>query len=171
MQPRRASIADIPELVRLRAVALDSLGVDPGLPQSPWRHIARTWFEQRITGHQDWHCLVIGGGPGEPLLASGIAWVTYHLPGPRWPDGRRGYVDGMVTDSAARGRGYARKILDGLVTWLEESGIHYIQLHASPDGMPLYKSAGFTDARYPAMDLITPATPVVAGIGDRPAHG
>lgn len=158
-QPRRASTDDIPELVRLRAVALDSLGVDPGPPQSPWRHIARTWFEQRITGHQDWCCLVIGGAPGEPLLASGIAWVTYHLPGPQWPDGRRGYIDGMVTDIAARGRGYARTILGGLVAWLEESGIQYIQLHASRDGVPVYKSAGFTDARYRAMDLITPYPP------------
>jgi GNAT superfamily N-acetyltransferase len=159
MQPRRASTDDIPELVRLRAVALDSLDVDPGPPQSPWRHIAPKWFEQRITGHEDWLCLVIGGAPGEPLLASGIAWVTYHLPGPQWPDGRRGYIDGMVTDISARGRGYARTILGGLVAWLEESGIHYIQLHASRDAMPVYKSAGFTDPRYPAMDLITPHPP------------
>ena len=85
--------------------------------------------------------------------------VTYHPPGPQWPDGRRGYIDGMVTDIAARGRGYARTILGGLVARLEESGIHYIQLHASPDGMPLYKSAGFTSAPYPAMDLITPHPP------------
>jgi GNAT superfamily N-acetyltransferase len=156
VQPRRASTEDIPELVRLRAVALDSLGVDPGPPQSPWRQFARTWFEQRITGRRDWLCLVIGCEPGQPLLATGIAWVTYHLPGPQWPDGRRGYIDGMVTDIGARGRGYARAILGGLVSWLEESGIHYIQLHASSDGIPVYKSAGFAHARYPAMDLITP---------------
>jgi ribosomal protein S18 acetylase RimI-like enzyme len=156
VQPRRASTEDIPELVRLRAVALDSLGADPGPPQSPWRQFARIWFEQRITGHQDWLCLVIGGELGQPLLAAGMAWVTYHLPGPQWPDGRRGYIDGMVTDIAARGRGYARAILGGLVSWLEESGIHYIQLHASPEGIPVYKSAGFADARYRAMDLITP---------------
>ncbi|WP_143660388.1 hypothetical protein [Streptomyces sp. JHA26] len=39
--------------------------------------------------------------PGEPLLACGMAWITYHLPGPRRPDGRRGYLDGVVTGAPA----------------------------------------------------------------------
>jgi hypothetical protein len=89
---------------------------------------------------------VIGSKPGGPLLATGMDSVTYHLPGPQWPDGRRGYIDGMVTDITARGRGHARTILGGLVAWLEESGIHFIQLHASPDGISVYKSAGFADS-------------------------
>src|SRR5260370_1863019 len=100
MQPRRPSTEDIPELVRLRAVALDSLGVDPGPPQSPWRHIAPKWFEQRITGHRDWLCLVIGGAPGEPLLASGIPWATYHLPRPPSPHPPPGSPPPIVTHTS-----------------------------------------------------------------------
>ncbi|ANB10564.1 hypothetical protein SAM40697_6611 [Streptomyces ambofaciens] len=100
-------------------------------------------------------CLVVGDRPGEPLLACGMAWVTYHLPGPHWPDGRRGYLDGIVTDAPARGRGYARRIVDELVDWLNGAGIHYIQLHTSQAGRPVYEAAGFVDGRYPGMDLIT----------------
>jgi GNAT superfamily N-acetyltransferase len=155
MQPRKASPDDIPELVRLRATALDSLGVDPGSDDAPWRRIAHNWFAQRISERPDWTCLVIGGEPGEPLLAAGMAWVTYHLPSPQWVDGRRGYIDGMVTDGPARGRGHAGRIVAALVDWLNGHGIHYIQLHASSDGEPVYKAAGFTAARYPGMDLIT----------------
>ncbi|MFJ8948418.1 GNAT family N-acetyltransferase [Streptomyces sp. NPDC102395] len=155
MQPRKASTADIPELIRLRAVALESLGTDPGPVDTPWRRNARDWFDERINRRDDCVCLVVGGDPGEPLLACGMAWVTYHLPGSRWPDGRRGYLDGIVTDTPARGRGHARRIVDELVDWLHEASIHYIQLHASGAGKPVYEAAGFVTGRYPGMDLIT----------------
>ncbi|MET9446783.1 GNAT family N-acetyltransferase [Streptomyces cinerochromogenes] len=155
MRPRKASTADIPELIRLRAVALESLGTDPGPADAPWRRIARDWFDERINRRDDCVCLVVGGDPGEPLLACGMAWITYHLPGSRWPAGRRGYLDGIVTDAPARGRGHARRIVDELVGWLHGAGIHYIQLHASEAGKPVYEAAGFVTGRYPGMDLIT----------------
>ncbi|MGW0392454.1 N-acetyltransferase family protein [Streptomyces sp. NPDC003042] len=158
-QPRPATPADIPELIRLRAVALASLGVDPGPTDAPWRNVAADWFRERLTERPDVHCLVAGGEPGEPLLATGMAWVTYHLPSPRWTDGRRGYLDGIVTDEAARGRGHGRRIVDGLVAWLNGTGIHYIQLHASADGEPVYKAAGFETGAYPGMDLFTEPEP------------
>ncbi|WP_051788567.1 GNAT family N-acetyltransferase, partial [Streptomyces sp. NRRL S-575] len=160
MQPRPAVPADIPELIRLRAVALDALGVDPGPADAAWREVAHAWFLERVGDRPDVRCLVVGGAPGEPLLATGMAWVTHHLPSPRWTDGRRGYLDGIVTDAPARGRGHGRRIVDALVGWLDDIGIHYVQLHTSPDGEPVYRAAGFTAGRYPGMDLFTgPASP------------
>ncbi|MFJ6940055.1 GNAT family N-acetyltransferase [Streptomyces sp. NPDC101132] len=153
--PRRATPEDLPELVRLRAVALTSLGVDPGPADAPWREVAHAWFTERLTARPDHTCLVIGGGPGERLEACGLAWVTYHLPGPLWTDGRRGYLDGIVTDTGARGKGYGRRIVSGLVDWLNARGLTYIQLHASTDGKPLYSSLGFTPSQFLGMDLHT----------------
>ncbi|MEV7726043.1 GNAT family N-acetyltransferase [Streptomyces sp. NPDC087917] len=158
MRPRPALPADVPELVRLRAVALASLGVDPGPEDAPWRDVARGWFLERLVGRDDVRCLVVGGAPGQPLLATGMAWVTYHLPSPRWTDGRRGYLDGIVTDGSARGQGHGRRIVDGLTDWLAGIGIHYVQLHASSDGESVYRAAGFTTGRYPGMDLFTDPT-------------
>ncbi|MFD9570023.1 hypothetical protein ACFWBI_09275 [Streptomyces sp. NPDC059982] len=37
MQVRPAALDDVPELIRLRAVALDSLGTGPGPADAPWR--------------------------------------------------------------------------------------------------------------------------------------
>ncbi|MFI5526978.1 GNAT family N-acetyltransferase [Kitasatospora sp. NPDC051853] len=153
MDPRPATPADIPELVRLRAVALAGLGVDPGPADAPWRASAHDWFAERLTGRDDLRCLVVGGAPGEPLAATGLAWVTHHLPSPPRPDGRRGYVDGMVTDVTARGHGHARRIVDALTAWLGSLGVHYVQLHASAAGEPVYRAAGFVDGAYPGMDL------------------
>jgi ribosomal protein S18 acetylase RimI-like enzyme len=147
-------VADGPELVRLRALMLQHLGVDPGPADAPWRRAAQQWFEQHLTDDHGWACFVVGGNPGETLLASGISWITHHLPGPRWPDGRRGYIAGMITDTSARRRGYARDILRHLIAWFAELGIDYIELHASPDGEPLYHAAGFVPASQPAMELI-----------------
>ncbi|MEU6865270.1 GNAT family N-acetyltransferase [Streptomyces sp. NPDC046876] len=156
--PRPATPADIPELIRLRAVALAALGVEPGGDDAAWRDVARGWFLERIEERSDVHCLVVGGEPGEPLFATGMAWVTYHLPRPQYTDGRRGYLDGIVTDDAARGQGHARRIVDGLVAWLNDNGIHYIQLHASSAGEPVYKAAGFVPGHFPGMDLFTTPT-------------
>ncbi|MFB6806357.1 GNAT family N-acetyltransferase [Streptomyces sp. NPDC056387] len=161
--PRPAVPDDIPELVRLRGVALAALGVDPGPLDAAWRGVARGWFLERISERADVHCLVVGGAPGEPLVATGMAWITYHLPSPLWTDGRRGYLDGIVTDEGARGQGHGRRIVDGLTTWLNGSGIHYIQLHASPDGEPVYRAAGFVPGRYPGMDLFTTPLPTPQG--------
>ncbi|MFJ2822499.1 GNAT family N-acetyltransferase [Streptomyces toxytricini] len=157
--PRPATAADVPELVRLRAVALAALGVDPGPADAAWRGVAPAWFRERINARADVHCLVVGGAPGERLVATGMAWVTYHLPRPQYTDGRRGYLDGIVTDEGFRGQGHARRIVDGLVAWLNGIGIHYIQLHASSDGEPVYKAAGFVPSHFASMDLFTTPTP------------
>ncbi|MDH6132832.1 GNAT superfamily N-acetyltransferase [Kitasatospora sp. MAA4] len=156
MQPRQALPGDIPELVRLRAVALEGLGVDPGPDDAPWRASARGWFGKRVGRRADWECFVVGGAPGEPLVAAGMAWVTYHLPSPVRLDGRRGYIDGMVTDGSARGQGHAGRIVGELVGWLGELGVRFVQLHASADGAPVYERAGFVAAHYPGMDLTVP---------------
>ncbi len=158
ISPRPATPEDIPELIRLRAVALAALGVDPRDGDAAWRDVAPGWFLERIEDHPDVHCLVVGGEPGEPLMATGMAWVTYHLPRPQYTDGRRGYLDGIVTDDAFRGQGHARRIVDGLVAWLNGNGIHYIQLHASSAGEPVYKAAGFVPSHFTSMDLFTTPT-------------
>ncbi|MEU8461132.1 hypothetical protein [Streptomyces sp. NPDC029003] len=112
MQVRPAALDDVPELIRLRAVALDSLGTDPGPADAPWRAAADGWFRERLSGRADVRCLVVGG------------------------------------------RGHGRRIVDGLVEWLGGLGVHLVQLHASADGEPVYRAAGFTAARYPGMDLV-----------------
>ncbi|GGT31084.1 MULTISPECIES: GNAT family N-acetyltransferase [Streptomyces] len=157
--PRPATPDDVPELVRLRAVALAALGVDPGADDAPWRAVAPGWFLERINERADVHCLVVGGAPGERLVATGMAWVTYHLPRPQYTDGRRGYLDGIVTDEGFRGQGHGRRIVDGLVAWLNGIGIHYVQLHASSDGEPVYKAAGFVPSHFASMDLFTTPAP------------
>ncbi|URM89208.1 hypothetical protein LUW75_03375 [Streptomyces sp. MRC013] len=73
MQLREAVTADVPELIRLSAVALEGLCMDPEPADTPWRRIAHGWFEERINHRDDRVCLVVGGEPGKPLPACGMA--------------------------------------------------------------------------------------------------
>lgn len=80
--------------------------------------------------------------PGQ-LLAAGAGWVETRLPGPRRMDGRTGHVQSMCTDPAARRQGHARRVFAALLDFFAEQGVRKIELHATPEGAPLYASFGF----------------------------
>lgn len=151
-QPRVATTADIRELVELRAVMLASLGQDAGGADAPWRGHAATWFGERLARQADWTFQVVGP-PGGTLAACGAAWLTEHLPGPSAPDGRRGYIAFMCTRPEARRQGHGRAILERLIEWTAARGVARLELHASPDGLELYRRAGFREDPYLAMHL------------------
>jgi GNAT superfamily N-acetyltransferase len=154
LSPRAAVTADIPELVNLRAVMLTSLGQDAGAEDAPWRQHAATWFGERLARPDDWTFQVVGP-QGGTLAACGAAWLTEHVPGPSAPDGRRGYLAFMCTRPEARRRGHGRAILARLIDWTTARGVARLELHASPDGLEMYRRAGFRDGPYLAMHLTT----------------
>ena len=83
--------------------------------------------------------------PGDPvrLVACGAAVVMTRLPTVGQLDGRIGYIQWMSTDPDFRRRGLARKVLSELLTWLAARGVDNVELHASSEGAPLYRSEGF----------------------------
>jgi GNAT superfamily N-acetyltransferase len=83
--------------------------------------------------------------PDEPgrLVACGGGVVMRRLPNPKHPDGRAGYVQWMSTEPAFQRRGHARAVLRAVLSWFEGQGVDNIELHATPEGAPLYRSEGF----------------------------
>jgi len=74
-------------------------------------------------------------GSGQPQWSAGARLQHEHRP--QW-----------------RRRGYARACLDALLGWFrDETEARVINLNASGDGIALYKSLGFTEPRYPALQL------------------
>jgi GNAT superfamily N-acetyltransferase len=66
-------------------------------------------------------------------------------------------VFNMSTDPHHRHRGYARACLNALLTWYRnETEATVINLNATGDGVALYRSLGFTEPRYPALQLRVP---------------
>jgi GNAT superfamily N-acetyltransferase len=88
----------------------------------------RTWLAQTEGGR------VVSGG--------GIAIVPW--PGnPDFPDSRRGWILNIYTEPEFRGRGIARRIMDTMIAWCRNEGFHYVSLHDSNAGRPLYEKLGF----------------------------
>jgi len=150
---RRAVAADAAALTRLRAVMLSDMGMlaagaDPG-----WRDKAEAWFARRLDGKDDFAAFVIE----DPDLGvvSCVAGVSdRHAPGPGNPGGVQGLIFNMSTDPRRRRRGYARACLDALLGWFrDETEARVINLHATGDGIALYRSLGFSEPRYPALQL------------------
>jgi GNAT superfamily N-acetyltransferase len=81
------------------------------------------------------------GVPGR-LVACGAGAVSERLPGPA-ADARVGYIQWMSTEPDFRRRGLGRAVLRALLEWFESEGVDSVELHASPDGAPLYRSEGF----------------------------
>jgi ribosomal protein S18 acetylase RimI-like enzyme len=77
-----------------------------------------------------------------------------HAPGPGSPGGVQGLVFNMSTDPQCRRRGYARACLDALLAWFrDETEARVIDLNATGDAIATYRSLGFTEPRYPALQL------------------
>ncbi|MGW5668925.1 GNAT family N-acetyltransferase [Micromonospora sp. NPDC003776] len=149
---RRAAAADAAALTRVREVMLSEMGMlttgDPG-----WRDKAEAWFARRLDDKDDFAAFVIDH-PDLGVVSCAAGVCDRHAPGPGNPGGVQGLVFNMSTDSEFRRRGYARACLDALLAWFrDETEARVINLNATGDGTALYRSFGFTEPRYPALQL------------------
>ena len=150
---RRAAVADAAALTRLRAVMLSDMGMlaagsDPG-----WQDKAEVWFAQRLDDEGDFAAFVVEDlDLGVVSCAAGVC--DRHAPGPGNPGGVQGLIFNLSTDPRRRRRGCARACLDALLAWFrEDTEARVINLNATGDGIALYRSLGFSEPRYPALQL------------------
>jgi GNAT superfamily N-acetyltransferase len=140
---RRATPSDAAELVRLRRVMYDAMGVDHSSPE--WAASAEAVLRESLAaGRMAAFVVEEGGRP----VACGVGMVEQRLPGPRNPSGLHGYVQSMATEPEARRRGHARAVFGALMEWFAEQGVTSVDLHATELGAPLYRSFGFSEPRH-----------------------
>ena len=152
---RPATIDDVPELVRLRGVMLGSIsGQHPA--SGPWQESASRTLRERLPAGSLAGFVV--ERPDEPgrLAACAVGVIEQRLAGPTNPTGAIGHVFNVVTDPDHRRRGYARACMGALLDWYHRRGIVRIDLNASAEGGPLYRSLGFTPRTVPSMRLSRP---------------
>jgi ribosomal protein S18 acetylase RimI-like enzyme len=149
---RRAGPDDAAELTRLRVLMFADMGRDPGLLDGDWRRRNVAHFRRRLA-ETDVFAAYVVDRPGGGLAACAVGWLNEHLIGTANQIGRVGYIANMSTDPAYRRRGYGRATLVALLAWLRSTGITTVDLHATPDGEPLYRSLGFTEPTDRALTL------------------
>lgn len=143
MSLRRANPSDAAELVRLRRVMFEAMGVDHSAPE--WAANADEVLRRCLASGEMAAFVVEEDGR---VVAGGVGMVAQRLPGPKNPSGLHGYVQSMATDPESRGRGHARAVFAALLEWFEERGVTSVDLHATGEGAPLYRSFGFSEPRH-----------------------
>ncbi|WP_155372378.1 GNAT family N-acetyltransferase [Catellatospora vulcania] len=153
IETRRAVAGDAAELVRLRAVMLSAMAGQPVEP-GPWQQEALALLQTRLGEPEPVmaaYVVDVPGGAG--LAACAVGTIDVRLGGPANPSGRTGYVYNVVTDVAYRRRGYSRACMEALLGWFAERGVTTVDLRATGDGEPLYRSLGFAPVSYTALRL------------------
>ena len=148
---RRATINDVGTLVNFRIRFLNELG---NHPENEETEILRNSLKQYFSESIPSNCFVgwLAECEGKTVGTSGM--VVWHMPG-RYrglEEGKLGYILNMYTLPEARGKGICTRLLDELMKEARKLGLKYLQLHASEDGVSIYKKAGFT---YPKQTEMT----------------
>jgi GNAT superfamily N-acetyltransferase len=139
---RRASVDDVESLVDYRVRFLNELYGHPENDETEiLRGSLREYFREAIPSG----CFVawLAERNGKTVGTSGM--VVWQMPG-RYgglESGRLGYILNMYTVPEARRKGICTRLLDELIREAKASGIKYLHLHASEDGISIYRKAGF----------------------------
>ncbi|MFB6393664.1 GNAT family N-acetyltransferase [Polymorphospora lycopeni] len=173
VEVRRAVVDDAAELVRLRGLMLRAMGIgDPGAED--WQPVALRSLRDRLAepdgslvafvvdqpAAPDDQPVDPAGSTGPPRLAACVVGVVERRLGtPDNPSGEIGYVFNVSTDPGYRRRGYSRALMAALLDWYRERGIMVVDLVATGDGVPLYRSMGFEPSAMPLMHLTLPIDP------------
>ncbi len=137
---RLATPDDAFELVRLRAIMFESMGV-PEIDPS-WRLECRTHLADRL-GTGEIVGAVVESSDGSQLASSGLAEIAVRIPSPTNRGGLSAYLSSFSTEPGWRRPWMARLVLGLLLGHLEEAGVRRVELHAAADGLPLYAAYGF----------------------------
>jgi len=88
----------------------------------------------------------------EPLSFGGM--VVQEIPGHfQFLSGRQGYILNMYTLPEYRGKGISTKVLYKLIDEAKAEGLTKVYLHATEDGINIYKKAGFEVSSWPVLEM------------------
>ncbi len=147
---RAAALDDVAELLRLRRVMFESMGVearDPGWVESCRHHLEEHLATEALYG------AVVDHPYGAGAVASGLVEFHARIPGAQNVLGRTAYVSSIATDAAFRRRGAARAVLVHLLEEVRRRGVEIVDLHATSVGEGLYRELGFAPRPQPELRL------------------
>ena len=108
--------------------------------------------------------------PDSIVSGAGVQ-VRRTLPHPREPDGtphgNQAIVLNVYTEPAWRGRGAATLLMERVIRWAGDAGMHTLVLHASTAARPLYERVGFSDTNEMRYDGTLGAVPGPAAARQR----
>ena len=140
----RATVEDIPQLIELRMDYLTA-DFDPldEADASPIEASLPGFFERHL--ENDLFAYVMRDDSGR-IVSVALMLVSEKPANPRFVHGRIGTVFNVYTKPEHRRKGLAREVVCELVEDARRRDLDLVELNATADGYPLYRSIGFTDA-------------------------
>ena len=135
----RAGLSDTSALTELR---LAYLREDHGPMAAEEEAALRARLEAYFPAHLDRDLLAYAARDSE-IAACCLLLVTEKPPSPAFPHGKVGTVLNVYTRPEYRRRGLARRLMELLIRDAAAMGLDHLELKATEDGYPLYRSLGF----------------------------
>lgn len=148
---RPAGEADVPDLVRLRRMMFEAMGVNDSDQLDALDAAAEAYFAEAVPG-ASFHAWLAVTSTGLAIGAGGVV-IDQHPPSPGNLSGQVGTIMNLVTDPHHRRSGIARHIMEVIIKWLAEQGIQWVSLHATDIGRPLYEELGFVDSNEMRLEM------------------
>ncbi|MDH5460150.1 MAG: GNAT family N-acetyltransferase [Candidatus Bathyarchaeota archaeon] len=139
---RRAHIDDIEVLIDYRVRFLNELFNHPEDDETEiLRKTLREYFSKAIPSNDFIGWLAEYNGK---IIGTG-GMVVWQMPAKYGglESGKLGYILNLYTISEARRKGICTRLLNELIKEAKSLGLKYLHLHASEDGISIYKKAGF----------------------------
>lgn len=148
---RRATLEDIPELVKFKLLLLDELNEDDDKSNLEKLKLELKKFFTEYIGSDDFVSWLVEY-EGEIVATSGL--ILWRVP-PRYDclHGKYGYISNMYTVPKARRNGISTELIKKLIEEAKILGIDILNLHATKDGINTYRKFGFTDPIDPEIEL------------------
>jgi GNAT superfamily N-acetyltransferase len=149
---RRARIDDVPTLVDYRVRFLNELYKHPeDAETSAIRKSLQDYFMKAIPPKE--FIAWVAEYEGKIVATSGMAvWQKPAMYG-GVESGKLGYLLNFYTIPEARRKGICTRLLNELIKEAKSLGLRYLHLHASKDGIDIYRKAGFAEPDQPELEL------------------
>jgi ribosomal protein S18 acetylase RimI-like enzyme len=149
---RPATIDDVPVLVEYRVRFLNELYNHPeDIATAIVRKSLQNYFTKTIPSKE--FIAWVAEYNGKIIATSGM--VVWQKPAiyNGVESGKLGYLLNFYTIPEARRKGIATRLLNELIEEAKSIGLKYLHLHASKDGIGIYKKAGFIEPDQPELEL------------------
>ncbi|UCG03209.1 MAG: GNAT family N-acetyltransferase [Candidatus Heimdallarchaeota archaeon] len=142
IQIRRASINDVPTLVRFRSLLFKEMGLLRGeQEEKSFERACELFFTQFIPQNEflSW----IAEDDKKVVAVSGLVFFQ-KPPSPGNNSGKEAYIMNMYTLKEWRKKGIASKLLKKITAFLNQMRIISISLHTTEVGRTVYEKFGFS---------------------------
>ena len=143
MEILKAGVKDLPLIVDMKMKMFREVGSAAMLQDNAEEMILQTYASLY---REDKCCHFIAYDENGQAVACGGAVVKEDVPFCFFKTPCYGYVIDVYCVPEKRRCGYASKIMEAVLNWLEEKGVHNVKLKPSGAGRMMYEKMGFNDS-------------------------